>query len=106
MGLRQKRRRRRRGGAKATGQAKRIVDAPLGDASHAKRSKGYAHMVQSIPPRYMGGDRRKQRGAYTSWCYDTTRRMLAKDGLGSDEIMAVAKEAYGEAAALFDARWA
>ena len=55
----------------------------------------------------MGGDRRKKRGAYTSWCYDSTRALLKKDPRYDNEYAdEVAKQAYRAAAAVFDATWA
>ena len=67
----------------------------------------YADKVQGLPLRYMGGDRRKKRGAYTSWCYDSTRALLKKDPRYSNEYAdEVAKQAYRAAAAVFDASWA
>ncbi len=66
--------------------------------------RGATDKLQTVPLRYMGGDRRKRRSPYTSWRYDSTRALLKRHPLyDNDYADEVAKQAYRAAAALFDA---
>ena len=63
---------------KKTATDKKKREAPPFDQFTVKFAKVYAHMVSAIPERYMGGDRKKRRGAYTTWCYKATQKALEK----------------------------